>query len=311
MKKEKLIIDADPGIDDTLAIWYVIGAQLYDVLGITTVAGNVSLELTTRNAQHIVNLVGADIPVWSGASTPLAENLRTGKVMGEHGLGDEQAPELVSLNGLAVEKIITVVRSNPHKISILAIGPLTNLAIAFNVAPDLPELIKEIVIMGGARDNANKNRVAEFNFYVDPQAAALVLHSAVKKTILPLDRCYETTIPIAKFEQLSHTSFFQSLMRMMGKYSELLKEDEAQEEIVIYDAVAAFVLMHPEHVTTEQFDLVVETKGEHTRGMLVFDKRSVKSTNMNAGFVTHVDKAAFEKDFLAALLQIDGLKQQE
>lgn len=305
MAETKLFIDTDPGIDDALAIAMVLGDGRSEVLGLTTVAGNVPLEYTTRNARHLLDLYGAaDVPVWSGASRPLRHELKTGTVMGSTGLGNEQAPAGVELNGLAVPKLIEMIKAYPHEVSILALGPLTNLAMAFNLVPELPRLIDQLVIMGGGKDAANMNRVGEFNFWVDPLAADMVMQADVPKTILSLDRCYETTIPLADFEQLKGASFYPALMRMLMPYGELLLENEAQENIVAYDAVAAFALLYPEAVKTEPVSVVVESQGDYTRGMVVFDRRTKPEGEDNAQWVTNVDRIAFAQSFFASLAKL-------
>ena len=185
MKKQKVIIDTDPGIDDALAILLLLKSPQIDVQAITTVAGNNDIQTVTDNAQTILKALGSSVPIYSGSLNPLVRNLSKSEVMGNTSLGN--VPRVISkkLNRIAIKQLINLTSAQPKEITIVAIGPLTNIALAMQLDPKFALNIKEIVIMGGAIESyGNMNRVAEFNFFVDPEAAEIVLSSNCKKTLI-------------------------------------------------------------------------------------------------------------------------------
>ncbi|MEI6731969.1 MAG: nucleoside hydrolase, partial [archaeon] len=172
---KKLIIDTDPGCDDALAIMLAVKSGMFDIMAITTVGGNSGIENTTRNARYILNLIGReDIPIYSGEDKPLKREIVRANVHGESGLEGINPKNESYLTGNAVDQIIRIVHDNPG-ITIVTLGPLTNIAKAILKAPEIAEKIERFVIMGGAIGvPGNKSRVAEFNMYVDPEAADIV-----------------------------------------------------------------------------------------------------------------------------------------
>src|SRR5579862_3593319 len=174
-KPQRIIIDTDPGVDDAMAIFLALRSPELKVEAITPVAGNVPLELTLPNALRLVEIAGRrDIPVAAGASAPLVRRLVTARYAhGENGLGgvDFPAPSLKPVSESAVEMIRRIVRSSPGEITVVALGPLTNVATALKADPELAKMIRAIVLMGGSLSGGNITPAAEFNFYVDPEAA--------------------------------------------------------------------------------------------------------------------------------------------
>ncbi|WP_244634673.1 nucleoside hydrolase [Erwinia persicina] len=189
---KKIIIDCDPGIDDAIAILLAIADPEIKLMGITTIAGNISVDKTFKNAREITELAGkSDIPVFKGTSRPLMFAAgKTTMVHGENGLGGIELPEPVQEDSgyHAVDFIIKTVMENPGEIIICPIGPLTNIALALIKEPALADNIKDIVLMGGAAFcPGNITAYAEFNFYVDPHAAHIVFDTARHVTMLGLD----------------------------------------------------------------------------------------------------------------------------
>lgn len=189
---KKIIIDCDPGIDDAIAILLAIADPEIKLMGITTIAGNISVDKTFKNARKITELAGkSDIPVFKGTSRPLMFAAgKTTMVHGENGLGGIELPEPVQGDSgyHAVDFIIKTVMENPGEIIICPIGPLTNIALALIKEPALADNIKDIVLMGGAAFcPGNITAYAEFNFYVDPHAAHIVFDTARHVTMLGLD----------------------------------------------------------------------------------------------------------------------------
>src|SRR3989339_812259 len=190
MKKRKIIIDTDPGHDDALAIMLIEKSELFDVQAITTNAGNSTIQNTTNNARYVLDLIGSTTPLYSGAATPLKRALIQAEVHGEGGLAGAVITKQEPLTGSAVDQIIDIVKRDPGQISILTLGPLTNIAEALIKDSSLASEIQEVVMMGGAiAVPGNKNRVAEFNIFVDPDAADIVFRAPVKKVLVPLDAC--------------------------------------------------------------------------------------------------------------------------
>ena len=203
-ERQPLIIDTDPGQDDAVAILLALASPEIDLLGITTVAGNVPLDLTEVNARKICDLAGRqDVPVFAGLSRPLVRRLVTAEhVHGRTGLDgpDLPPPQTPLQEQHAVDFIIETVRKEPSgSVTIAPIGPLSNIAMALQRAPDIAPRIKQIVLMGGGCfEGGNITPAAEFNIYVDPHAAAVVFGAGIPITMMPLDvthKALTTEIP--------------------------------------------------------------------------------------------------------------------
>lgn len=303
--KPKLIIDTDPGHDDALAILMLLKSGRFDLEAVTTVAGNSSIENVTRNAQAILDLAGSDTPVFSGQPRPLKRKLVRAVVHGPDGLaGFDTSQTQFRLSGDAPEKIVEIVRKLPNEVTILAIGPLTNIARAFQIDAQLPSLIKELVIMGGAIAVAgNKNRVAEFNFFVDPEAANIVFRSKVTKTLLPLDICVTTALDLKDFRKLPKGPLRTALLPMMRHFIMGLRKAETQAGILAYDALAGYILLNRPAFNFRPMDIVIETIGEHTFGMCVAERRELHIGTCNVNVATDLDREQFRQDFFEMLSQ--------
>ena len=182
-----IIIDTDPGHDDALAIMLIIKSGLFNVLAVTSVAGNSTIKNVTRNAAYILDLLKRrDIPIFSGKENPLKGNLIQADVHGSTGLdGVDTSKAQFENNHDAPKRIADLVNGYSGNITLLTLGPLSNIARAFQKDAPLSSKINKIIIMGGAIDlPGNKNRVAEFNFFVDPEAADIVFRTKVKKILV-------------------------------------------------------------------------------------------------------------------------------
>ena len=302
--KLPLIIDTDPGHDDALAIMLLVKSNYFDMKALTTVAGNSTLQNTTNNARYILDLLPSDIPLYSGAEKPLTRPLIEAEVHGGYGMAGVSLTKNEPLNNLAVDKIIELVRANPNTITILVIGPQTNIAAAFQKDSELPSLIKQLVIMGGAiQAPGNKNRVAEFNVFVDPEAADIVFRSSVKKILIPLDICNDIFLTLADFQTLAGSALYTPIMSMMTCFIDGLKKFENFDGALMYDVLAAYYLLNPAAYTITEMDICIETSSELTRGMTVADRRAWGVQKHNVSVVTKIDKAAFVADFLTILRQ--------
>ena len=193
-----MIIDTDPGVDDALALLFAMRSAELRIEGITPVAGNVPLELTLPNALRMVEIAGrADIPVAVGAKSPLMRRLVTAaQVHGENGLGGAVFPEPTTkpIAEPAAEFIRRIVRKYPSEVTLLTIGPLTNIATALNGDPELAVMVRSLVMMGGSLSGGNITPAAEFNIYVDPEAARIVFQSGIPITMVGLDVTRKTSL---------------------------------------------------------------------------------------------------------------------
>jgi inosine-uridine nucleoside N-ribohydrolase len=301
---QKIIIDTDAGHDDVLALMLLAKSERLNILGITTVAGNSTIENDTRNTAFTLDLLQKrNIQIFSGKHKPLKRKLITAVVHGKSGLdGIDTSNTKYKLTDNAHKKISELVRSNPHQVTILTLGPLTNIARAFIADPELPALIKSLVIMGGAINVCgNKNRVAEFNMYVDPEAADIVFRSKVKKVLIPLDPCNEIILTNSDFKKLKKSDLYIPIRNMMRQFIKGIEKHEGVKGALVYDAIAAYYLINPFSFRCKPMDIVIETKGEHTSGMTVVEIRKKEMKNHNINVVTKLNKRLFLNDFIRIL----------
>jgi inosine-uridine nucleoside N-ribohydrolase len=272
-----IILDCDPGHDDAIAM--VVAARHTNLLGITTVAGNAPLESTTYNALVMRDLLGIDTPVHAGASRPLVAPPRhAGYVHGESGLdGAELPPPSGPPNGRdAVAFIIDTVRNN-HGVWLVPTGPLTNIALALRSAPDIASLLAGISFMGGGL-YGNSTPTAEFNIWADPEAAAIVLDYGGPLVMAGLDATHQFQATPERINQLRGVpgrlaATLSDLMQFFsGTY---VKRHENMRGAAVHDPLAVMALTHPDLFTRSFSYVVVETAGEHTRGMTVIDQRTL------------------------------------
>jgi len=298
-----LIIDTDAGHDDALALMLLVKSREFNIEAITTVAGNSTIEKVTRNAQAVLDLLQTNIPLYSGAEAPLERNLITAVVHGDSGLdGLEMSSTQYNLTKDAVLRMKEILENMPHQVTILTLGPLTNIAQLFREYPHVIPLTKEVVIMGGAINVAgNKNRVAEFNIFVDPEAADVVFRADVKKVLVPLDPCNDVVLGLDTFDSLKGSPLYQPLTSMMKHFIAGIEVEEGVNGALVYDALAAYYLLNQEAFTLQGMDIVIETKGEHTSGMTVAERRLAKQKIVNTDVATSIDKDAFVTDLIKFL----------
>lgn len=300
----KIIIDTDPGIDDAMALMLACKSTDLNILAVTTVCGNSTLENTTRNARFILDFLGRrDTPVYSGAEKPLARELIQAVVHGASGLEGIDPVKKVVLTGDAVDQMLRIIKSNPNEVTVVTLGPLTNVALAIQKDPETMMLVKEIVSMGGAIDVAgNKNRVAEFNIFVDPEAADIAVRFPVKKTLVPLDACNHVLMQLQDVERIKDDLLRSLLNKMLAPYIANLENDTGEKGALMYDPLTIFYLLQPASCQTKTQSVLVEAKGEITRGMTVVDKRKVNDgLDMNATVVTNIKSQNFIDCFVETL----------
>lgn len=292
----KIIIDTDPGQDDAVAILLALASPGLEVLGLTVVAGNVPLRHTQRNARMLCELAGRpDLPVHAGADAPLERRLITAEhVHGRTGLDGVTLPEpcMPLAPRHAVDFLIDTLRSEAAgTVTLVPIGPLTNIALAFLRAPDIIARIQEIVLMGGACfEVGNITPTAEFNIHVDPEAAKLVLASGAPITMMPLDVTHKALTSRAWVEQ----------MRAMGRIGQAVaswtdfferydREKYGSDGAPLHDPCTIAWLLEPQLFAGRYINVEIETRGEYTLGMTVADWWRVSGRPPNATFIRDVD----------------------
>ncbi|ATG35219.1 pyrimidine-specific ribonucleoside hydrolase RihA [Phaeobacter piscinae] len=302
MSARKIIIDTDPGQDDAVAILLALASpQEIDLLGITCVAGNVPLALTQTNARRVCEVAGCpDVAVYAGCDAPLHRPLITAEhVHGKTGLDGpklwDSAMPLAEAHG--VDFIIdTLRREAPGTVTLCPLGPLTNIAAAFQKAPDIVDRVQEIVLMGGAYfEVGNITPAAEFNIYVDPEAAAAVLTSGVPVTMMPLDVTHKALATRARVEKIRalDTKVARFTAEMLDFFERFDVEKYGSEGGPLHDPCVIAYLIRPELFSGRHVNVVVETTSELTLGMTVADWWGVTDRPANALFIGDLDADGF------------------
>lgn len=302
MAPRKIIIDTDPGQDDAVAILLALASpEDVDVLGITAVAGNVPLALTAKNARIVCELAGRpDMRVFAGCDAPLTRKLVTAEhVHGKTGLDGPQlpSPQMPLQAQHAVDFIIETLRNEaPGTVTLCPIGPLTNIATAFTRAPDIIERVQEIVLMGGAYfEVGNITPTAEFNIYVDPEAAEIVFKSGAPLTVMPLDVTHKalTTGPRVQAFRDMGTEAGRMVAEWTDFFERFDKEKYGSEGAPLHDPCVIAWLLQPGLFSGRKINVEIETNSELTLGMTVADWWGVTSRTPNALFVGDVDAEGF------------------
>lgn len=292
----KIILDMDPGIDDAMALCLALADPELEVVAITAVGGNVAPSQATRNVQALVEQL--DPPRWprlGAASEPdnhLAVDRRS--LYGGDGLGGTSFVVAERQHLLPSEKVICdQVRDAPHLVTIVALGPLTNIARAFLRDPELPTLVGQIIIMGGTvAGPGNITPAAEFNMYCDPASAQAVFRSPSTKTLVPLDVTNRIELSYDLFHKLpsESTRIGRLLRQLLPAAFRGYRQQFGLEGIHVHDTVTLLAAMHPELFATRPMAGDVETQGELTLGATVFDRRRVPAWRHNLEVVIDMQK---------------------
>lgn len=301
MTPRSIIIDADPGHDDAVALLMALASPELDTLGITTVAGNVPLSLTSRNARSVVELAGrGDVPVYAGADKPLVRApVSAEHVHGQSGLGGVSLPEptrpLADEN--AVDFIIRTLREKPAgSVTLCALGPLTNLALALMQSPKIAARLREIVLMGGAGGaGGNITPCAEFNIYADPHAAQVVFRCGAPIVMLPLDVTHQvrsTRQRIAAIDWLGNRAG-QTVAQLLAYAAATGVENYDGDGAPLHDPCVVAYLLRPELFGGRHLNVEIETGSALTMGMTVADWWGVSGRAANATFMHSVDAPGF------------------
>jgi purine nucleosidase len=268
----RVIIDTDPGVDDAFALLLAMRSPELKIEGITAVAGNVPLELSLPNALRMVEIAGrTDIPVAVGAKTPLQRRLITATYAhGENGLGGAvfPAPKLKPIADPASVFIRQIVRKYPGQVTLIMLGPQTNLATALASDPDLARMIKSVVMMGGSLSGGNVTPSAEFNVYVDPEAARIVFQSGIPITMVGLDVTRKTALTDAhvKVLEAANTQVSMAAAKIARNDIDLNRKAGNASGPNMHDSLALASFLDPSLLKWKQYYVDVETTGELTAG---------------------------------------------
>lgn len=305
-----VILDCDPGHDDAISI--IIAASKLsqlNILGITTVAGNVDVEKNTVNALKVCELLNLDTSVIQGAERPLVKESEVApEIHGESGMDGPELPEpkKVKADGHAVDFIIETIKHSEEKVTLVPTGPLTNIAFALMKEPSIKENIEEIVLMGGGTFG-NWTPAAEFNIYVDAEAAEVVYDSGVPVTMFGLDVTHQVIATRDIIERVATLDnkiavFVKELLEFFGK---MYENHFGFEGGPIHDACTTMYLTHPEMFQFVDVNVTIETRGAATYGMTVVDLLETTGKSENVKFATGVDEAKFWDVFTDVLKSFD------
>ena len=297
----KFLIDTDTASDDAVAMCMALRHPDIDVVGFTVVAGNVPLDQAVQNALYTVELCGATTPVYAGASEPLARDLETAQnVHGQDGMGDIglDLQGRTPAEGWAPQFIVDAIRAYPGEITLVAIGPLTNVAIALLWAPDIAEKVDRVVIMGGTGEHGpgNVSPTAEFNFWVDPEAVRVVLRSGMPVELVGWD--ISTTSAVVTEQRRDELRALQSELADFSMDIQATLQAYAFEETRLDgpdfpDPIAVAHAIDPAPATSEFLGVDIAIGPDPMRGTLIVDHYGFAQMKPNATIVTHYPEDTF------------------
>jgi purine nucleosidase/pyrimidine-specific ribonucleoside hydrolase len=294
-----LVLDCDPGHDDMVAILLAAGSPAIDLRAITTVGGNGRLEQVTRNALLTCTLAGIhDVPVAAGCAGPLLGPLLTAPhVHGESAMDGadlgEPGVELADMH--AVELLADVLIGAADPVTVVAVGPLTNVGLLLRRHPEAAAGIREIVVMGGSMGAGNIAPLAEFNIWVDPEAAHIVFSSGLPVTMCGLDVTHQAlaTAPVLASLTALGTPLARTVVDLLGFFADRYRDLWGFEAPPVHDPVAVARVIDPALVSCVPAHIAIELRGEHTRGATVVDRFGVSSREPNAQVAVELDAPAF------------------
>lgn len=312
-KRIPVIIDCDPGIDDAVALTVAFASPALDILAVTSVAGNVGIDKTTRNAQAVLATMGVQSKIYRGASGPLmpvpahvAENAHGKTGLGNYALPDEKLHPLESES--ALDAMRRILRRHKEKVTIIALGPLTNIALLLLTDPPVKEKIARISLMGGGLCTGNRTAAAEFNILCDPEAAEIVFQSGIPIIMAGLDVTHQARMSGRQMQALrdANNPVSEMLADTLEYYFGGMPDmDDPDSRDCLHDVVSVLALTNPEIFTGRDLRVVVETAGRYCRGYTLADLRPVHKGDDAAPANCHVllelDFDAFHEQVLRAV----------
>lgn len=314
-RPRKMILDCDPGHDDAVAILLAAGNPVIELLGITTIGGNQTLEKVTRNARAVLTIAGIDgVPVHAGCTRPLVrQGVVAAEVHGDSGMdvhGYAVPEPTVGLDDAhAVDFIIDTVMSEPAgTVTLVPTGPLTNIAMAARKEPAIVDRVAEVVLMGGGYHEGNKTAVAEFNISVDPEAAHIVFNESWPLTMVGLDLTHQalaTPEVEARIKGLG-SDVADFVVGLIGFFREAYRENQGFDDPPVHDPCAVAYLIDPSVVSTTKVPLDVELQGTLTAGMTVADFRAPIPADCTTQVAVTLDHAKFWDLVVEAIEAVPG-----
>lgn len=309
MTPKRIIIDTDPGVDDALTFLLALASPEIHLEALTTVQGNVTLEKATRNALSVLEMANiSHIPIAQGCSHPLvkAPHISSGAVHGSSGLGQANLPEPKSqaIETHAVDYLIERFLAEPNEISLFAIGPLTNVALAIRKEPRIVTAIRELVIMGGAiRSGGNMSPLAEFNIHEDPHAAHVVFQSGIPITLIPLDATYKCLLTPADIKRLNKVDspIARFIRDAMADYMAFYQQYEGFAGCALHDPLTLATILAPELLTLEEQYVSVDISGGVSTGKTFADFMKVWKKPANMQVALDVRGREFVELFIARM----------
>lgn len=302
MNKRKIIIDTDPGIDDAVAIALAVFSEEIEVNLITTIAGNVSVEKVTKNLLKLLPFFGKKIPVAMGAKRPLLrEPIDASGVHGKTGMDGYNFPdedESLLLNESAVQAIHRVLLENNEKMTLVAIGPLTNIALLLREYPEVKDKIDEVILMGGSVTRGNSGVYSEFNINADPEAAKIVFESGLPIVMCGLDVGLKALVYPEDSEMIKNMNPVGNMFYHLFK---TYRGGSFNSGLKMYDSCAVAYLLKPDLFETVDTFVGIETHGEYTSGATCVDLKGYIGKPNNAKVTLDINADAFKKWFLESI----------
>ena len=298
MKPIPLILDCDPGHDDALAIILAAKNPALKLIGITTVSGNGGISKVTFNARRIATLVNLDLPIAEGSGKSILGAVEEATdIHGESALDGAELPEpKVELSNLhAVDLMAKLLRESAEQVTIVATGPLTNVALFLKMYPALKGKVKEIVFMGGSATRGNRTPYAEFNIWMDPEAADVVLRSGLPLTMCGLDVTHQALVTKEIFARLEamDTGVSKTIIGLLKFFAKTYDEVFEMPDPPLHDPVAVALLINRSVVKTKKVNVQVELTGSLTRGATVVDLHNKLGEPANCEVALELDFKAF------------------
>lgn len=301
MNKRKIIIDTDPGIDDAVALAIALFDESLDVKLVTTVAGNVDIDKTTNNALKLVEFFGKNVPVAQGAAGPLVEKFDdASNIHGHSGLDGYDFPEPTTkaLEDNAVLAMKKTIMESDTPITIVPIGPLTNIALLLATYPEVKGNIEEIVLMGGSLTRGNKSPMGEFNIATDPEAADIVFKSGLPIVMVGLDVGLKALVYPEDSEKIKQMNKSGEMIYSLFQH---YRGGSLKTGLKMYDSCAMAYLLDPEMFKTQDCYVEVETSSPLTKGCTVADIKNYWKKESNVKVTLDIDADRFKKWFITAL----------
>lgn len=302
MNKKQVIIDTDPGIDDAVALAIALFSSEIDVKLITTVAGNVGLNHVTQNALKLLKFLNKDIPVAKGVGAPLIrEIMDASSIHGETGMEGfifEEPDDHLLLKEHAVNAMREVIMTSKESVTIIGIGPLTNIAVLLTMYPETKTAIKEIIFMGGSLTRGNSGVMSEYNIDFDPEAAKIVFNSGVRIVMVGLDLGLKALIlPEDSTEIKEMNKVGDMFYHLFKRY----RGGNMQNILTMYDSTAIAYLLRPDIFDVVDTFMDVELTGKYTKGATIVDLEGFLNKESNATVCVDINQLEFKKWFLTSI----------